>query len=269
MTTVEELGRQLLALEPQKNPARLAFYNFITNFLPAASTFSQDMLDMFYDRALTLNHWQTNKKFLGEALRDDLEKIAQITPLAFQLDQAMHASDLQVVNLERMSDFQALLEKGAKRLEGAGEKVRMFCLKQGHTHTPQEILSVRLLKSGSVIVEIYPSVAVVVDGDLQLVRPHSRLSYTLELDFDPQVDQILATSLMRVARFRNVGAKISGQFIQGVHFARDEWLEKPLHEISELSQAVKRIERFYINPASDPYYQDLYEKVVRQSDHSP
>ncbi len=266
MITVEELGRQLQLLEPQKNPARLAFYNFVRNFLPGSTPFTQEMLDAFYDRALILNHWQTNKKALGETLRDDLAKISAQRSFAFSLDQVLHSCDIQAITFERLSDFQALLDKGSKRLESSGEKVRLFELRQGHTHTPHEVLSVRLTKTGAVIVEIYPNVAMIVDGELQLVRPHSRLTYTLELDFNPQVDQILATSLMRVARFRGTGHKITGQFIQGVHFASSESFDKPLNEIAEVNQAVKRIERFYVNPVSDPYYQDLYEKVVRQSE---
>lgn len=270
MTTVAELAKQIFELDTQKNPARLAFYSYLKSLLPPEKPFTQEMLDAFYDRALTLTHWQTNQKSLGEIVRDDLRKVAKRMTLTFDPEQALHCCDFQVVNLESPRDFQALLDKGAKKHEAAGEKVRLFGLKEDFTHTRQEVLSVRLQKSGSLVIEIYPNVAVIMDGELQLVRPHSRLTYTIGLDFEPAVDQILATSLMRVARFRKSGSKIAGAFVQGISFAQSGSFDKPLDEIPELMRAVKRLERYYVNPASDPYYQDLYEKVVYQSEsHSP
>ena len=270
MMTVGDVAKLIFELEPQKNPARLAFYSYLNSFLPAEIPFTQEMLDTLYDRALTLTHWQINKKALGETIRDDLRAVAKSdtakqNPLAFDPDQALHGCDFQVVSLETPRDFQALLDKEIRKLEESGEKVRLFALKEGFTHTRQEVLSVRLNKSGSLIAEIHPNVAVIVDGELQLVRPHSRLTYTVGLDFEPGVEQIVATSLLRIARFRKSGLNLTGGFVQGINFAQAQTFDKSLDEIPELMRAVKRLERYYVNPASDPYYQNLYEKLKTDS----
>src|ERR1700677_3717688 len=96
---VGELAQQFLSLEPQKNPARLVFYHYLKNMLPLENEFTQDMLDGFYDRALMLNYWQTNKNQLGEALRSDLLAISARRPFSFDPEQVLHPNELQVLTL--------------------------------------------------------------------------------------------------------------------------------------------------------------------------
>src|SRR5579864_3416830 len=97
------------------------------------------MLDGFYDRALMLNHWQTNKNQLGELVRDDLVAIARRRNFAFDPDQVLHPQELQVLTVEHTRDFHALLGKIVKKFEMAGEKVRNFSLPQDQrTHASNE-----------------------------------------------------------------------------------------------------------------------------------
>lgn len=261
--TVGELAHQFLSLEPQKNPARLAFYHYLKNFLNLEVAFTQDLLDAFYDRTLMLQYWQSNRAILGETLRGDLGAIAARKPFAFEPDQVLHADQLQVITLEQARDFHALLAKKLKFYTDGGDKVRTITLeKEFRTYGSQEELVLRLQKSGRFIVEIHTNTAILLDGVPHLVRPHSRLIYSAELDLEPKVDQILATSLLRVVRFEKLGPKLKGAFIQGTGFHRTETFDRPLNETPELFQAMKRIERFYVNPASDPDYQELYEEVL-------
>jgi hypothetical protein len=262
---VGELAQQFLSLEPQKNPARLVFYHYLKNMLPLEVEFTQDMLDGFYDRALMLNYWQTNKNQLGEVLRSDLVAIAARRAFSFDPDQVLHPNELQVINLEHPRDFQALLGKIIKKFEQAGEKVRTFTLPQEQrTHASAEELLVRLQKTGRLIIEVHSNVSILLEGEPHLVRPHCRLVYSPELDFEPQVDQILATSPMRVARFVKVGQKLKGAFVQGTSFNRTEVFDKTLNEMPELFQALKRIERFFVNPVSDPDYHAYYDTMLEE-----
>ncbi len=261
--TVGELAHQFLSLEPQRNPARLAFYHYLKNFLNLDLAFTQDMLDGFYDRTLMLQYWQANRQQLGETLRGDLNAIAARKPFAFEPEQVLHADQLQVVLLEQTRDFHALLAKKIKIYTGAGDKVRTFSLDKEHrTFAAQEELIIRLQKSGRFIAETHSNVAILLEGEPHLVRPHTRLIYSAELDLEPKVDQILATSLMRVARFEKIGPKLRGAFIQGTGFHRTEAFDRPLNDVPELFQAIKRVERFYVNPVSDPDYQELYDEVL-------
>ena len=263
--SVGELAQQFLSFEPQKNPARLVFYNYLKNVLPLQNIFTQDMLDAFYDRTLMLQYWQDNRIPLGETLKADLTAIAARRPLAFEPEQVLHACDLQILTIEQPRDFHALLGKILKKFEQGGDKIRAISLdKAMRSHAAHEELVIRLQKSGRLIVEIYSNTAILLEGEPHLVRPHTRLVYNAELDLEPKVDQILATSLMRVARFERSGNKVTGAFIQGTGFQRTETFEAPLKEVPELFQAVKRVERFYVNPMSDPDYSKIYEEMMTE-----
>ncbi len=262
---VGDLAQQFLSLEPQKNPARLAFYHYLKNLLPLQNVFTQDMLDGFYDRTLMLQYWQSNRIQLGETLRSDLIAIAARRSLSFDPEQVLHACDLQVITLDQPRDFQALLGKIVKKFEQSGDKIRSFSLeKEFRSHAPLEELMIRLQKTGRLIVEAYSNIAILLEGEPHLVRPHTRLIYNAELDLEPKVDQILATSLMRVARFEKWGPRLKGSFVQGTGFHRTESFERPLNEVPELFQAVKRIERFYVNPITDPDYSKIYEEMLNE-----
>jgi len=260
---VGQLAQHLLSLDPQKSPARTAFYHFVKNFLKLEDEFRQDMVDAFYDRALSMQHWQTNKNELGEMIRGDLKAIGARYPLSFDVDQIIHANEMQVVQLEQTRDFAALLSKDVSKMEKNGDKVKSFRLNVEKSNAPYEVMLVRLQASGAVVVEIRQSTALLVDGELHLVRPSSRLVYTSDLDFEPHIDQFLTTSLMRVARFQvnAAGAITGGHFIQGPSFHKTESLAagKKVADFPELLHAIKKLERYYVNPVTDPYYQQMIE----------
>jgi hypothetical protein len=266
MFTVGQLAQNLLSLEPQKSPARLAFYHYVKNFLNLDEEFRQDMVDGFYDRALSLQYWQVNKNALGEMVKADLRAIAARNPFSFDIDQVVHANELQVVQLEQTRDFAALLSREVAKMEKNEEKVKTFRLNAEKNSQVFEVLFVRLQSTGTVIVEIRQNTALMLDGELHLIRPHSRLTYTPELDFEPQIDQVLTTSLMQVARFRVNGLRqtVTGQFMQGPSFHKTESFgtekqERKISDVPELFQAIKKVERYYINPVTDPYYQHMIE----------
>src|SRR6185437_12711104 len=112
--------------------------------------------------------------------------------------------------------------------------------------------------------EVYSNIAILLEGVPNLVRPHTRLQYSAELDFEAEVDQILATSPMRIARFKKTGAKLRGAYVQGTAFNRSEVFEKALNELPELFQALKRIERYFVNPVSDPDYHAYYDQMLEE-----
>src|SRR5690606_29452945 len=115
--------------------------------------FRQEMVDQFYDRALTFQYWQQEKKLLGETIQSDLESIARRYPFGFDLEQIVHSFDIQVVLIEKFREFSLLVEKEAKRLEKQGEMVRNFPLSE------HQILTVRLQKSGLVLADVRSDIA--------------------------------------------------------------------------------------------------------------
>lgn len=263
MITVGQLSTHLQTLEPHKNPARLTFFNFVKLGLPQDIEFKLDHIDLFYDRVLGNQYWQTNKNILGEQLKRDLNELATRVNLPIDFSQIVHANDMQLVNIEYARDFASLLAKQVSKMESAGEKVKSFRLPNERSGQ-QEVLFVRLQKDGSLIVEIRQNTSIVVDGELQLVRPHTRLIYDAELDFEFGVDQVIQISPMRLCYFRltqSDSQKIKGHYVQYPHLQCTETFDKPLREATELFHAIKKIERYFVNPITDPYFQQFFESI--------
>ncbi|MEQ1663771.1 MAG: hypothetical protein ABL927_00175 [Bdellovibrionales bacterium] len=272
MITVEQLAQCFLSIDPQKNSARLAFYHFLKNLLPLNAPFNHEMIDSFYDRALSMQYWQNNKNALGVSIKEDLLAIASRSDLNINLEQVIHSHEMQIIFLEYTRDFAALLAREIIKMEKNHETVKTFQLKPNKNGQPQEVMFVRLQKSKRVIVEVRQNIGFLCEGEVQLVRPHSRLIYTPELDFEPNVDQFLTTSLMRIARFTASGDEgqfLTGSFIQGTNFHRAESFARNLQDIPELFQAIKNVERFFVNPVTDPYYHQMmenFEKTFHEKD---
>lgn len=259
MMNVGQVAQQILALEPQKSTARLAFYHYIKNFYNLDAGFKQEMIDQFYDRALSYQYWQTNKDELGKTIAEDLKVIQTRSKLGFDIEQIIHSHDLQILSLDHARDFLALVNRDLKKYEVPGQHHRLFHLNADQPNSHPEIMILKLLKTGQVNVEIRSNVAALVDGELVLLRPISRLCYTAELDIEPNVDQVLYTSTMRVCRFEVAGHRVKGSFMQGPTFHRAEHFDKPLEKVPELFHAIKKLERFYVNPVTDPYYEQMLQ----------
>lgn len=261
MMTVNQIQQQLQLLDPQKNIARLTFYQYLKNWLPQDAAFKLDDIDRFYDIALSFQYWQVNKNQLGDLIQKDLKSISIQQPLDFDIDQVVHSNKMQVLTLDYPHNFAALLTRDVESLEKAGEKVKSFRLSNDKNPSVQEVLFVRLQKDGSLLVEVRQNIAIIVGSGLQLLRPHTRLVYDRELEFDIHAEQYIHTSNMRLARFKaspQEPAKIHGCYIQAPHFHCTETFDRVLNEVPELFHAIKRIERYYVNPVTDPYFQHFF-----------
>lgn len=264
MITIKQLTEHLRLLDPQKNLGRLTFYQYLKNWLPEDALFTVEHLDIFYDRTLSFQYWRTNKNHLGELIQSDLKSISARQSTGIDIEQIVHSNEMQVVTIDYPRDFAALLAKDVEKMEKSGEKVKSFRLTNDKNTSLHEVLFVRLQKNGSLIVEVRQNIAVLVEAELQLLRPHTRLVYDQELEFDINTDQYIHTSNMRFARFRatyHEPAKINGCYIQAPHFHCTETFDRVLNEINELFHAIKRIERYYVNPITDPYFRQFFKNI--------
>ncbi len=257
MLTVGQVASLILTLEPQKNPARLAFYHFLKNFLNIEAEFSPNHLDAFYDRAMTIQHWQTNRAELAQVLRADLVTLANRHSVGFDISALVHADEVQWVQIEMASDFETLLSREQQALEEKGEVVR---------HIPfenNEVLRLRLNPAAGLVVETKSKTAFIDQAEIRLVRPMTRLVYDGDYELSNQTDQILNISMTRTAVFRITSGKVTGYVIQGHTFAKVENLLGPVQQQWELFQALKKYERHYINPVTDQDYGHLVEQLEK------
>ncbi|NJL26067.1 MAG: hypothetical protein HC902_13475 [Calothrix sp. SM1_5_4] len=111
---------------------------------------------------------------------------------------------------------------------------------------------------------MYPGFAIVWGARLRLMTPTTQLYYTSELELMPHVRQILEGSLMTTHCFNVDMEGVHGLITRGHTFQKFEtFIRAKLTETQDLFLSLKKLERHFINPQSDPYYQDLVSKLER------
>lgn len=249
MTTVTDLAQHLLRLDPQKNVARLALYHFLKNQRNLETPFTAEVLEEFYRRALYFQYWQSQKAELSKTVQQDL--ISYPGPIGFDLDQVTHAGEMQIVAIEQFKDLQAIVEKYLQQQKTAGEKFRLVRLSE------QRIMALHLSAKGDLKVLVFPQLCVIRQGTLIPLAPLTRLYYNAALELEPQREQMLEVSEMVTAHFRLAGQSCDGHFLRGYAFQRAEVFNDLITQAQELFFALKSTERHFINPQSDPFYQEL------------
>ena len=244
-------------LDPYKNPARLAFSQYLSAFTDLESEFTPETLDRFYDRCMTIQHWQLHRKELAHTVREDLAVISKKHYLGLEKLGLLHADEVQWLKLENLSDFEALLSREQAVLELQSEVVKVAPLNE------DEILRMRLLPNHDLIVEVKPRMAFLNQGQLHLLRPTTRLSYDSDYELKSDTLQVVDLSHDRIAVFKVSGLRISGFIVQGPQFVRAENLSGSLKDHWKLVQAIKKLESHFINPTSDSDYLDLVEQLKK------
>lgn len=215
-------------------------------------TLSPALMDRFYRRALQFQYWQTHQEALGQIVEQDLSTLHSEMPLAFQPKEVRHANKMQIVQLQYESDVQRLLHVHLSDVLRAGDRLKILAMGDGRW------MALRLTASGLLEVETYTGWAMIEGADLVPLEPLTKLTYSSQLDLMPQVVQWVETAPLTSARFQIVENGVQGQTIRGYTFQKYEALAGgTLAQHAELFFALKKIERLFVQPESDPFYQEL------------
>ena len=260
MVSIGEVAQHLLNLGPQNNLSRQAFYHFLKNFYPLESAFRQEMIDAFYDRAMTFNFWQNQKEVLGTTLQKDLLHLNTQLAFGFDIRQLVHIHELQWIWIERAEDMQKLLQRELSERKEAGGWSKLIPLEN------QQWLCLLGSADGSLQVEIRNQLVVIEQAELLLTRPITQLHYDAQLELARGFDQILADSALSCLKFQVTDRGFEGVSLQGHSFQKTPFKLQSLGEHPELFYTIKGLERYFIDAQTDPFYQEiaiLLEKALR------
>lgn len=202
-----------------------------------------ETLDSFYDRAMTFRHWREHKQELGQLVGQDLKDIP-----GAELDGALHSHQIQWLEIEQERDFLELIEAENTVLQKRSEEIR--CLKLDEERT----LRIRRSYDGCTRAEVKGRIGFIEGTRIHLTRPLTSLHYTQGLELKEDVDHFIQLSPLRLARFRMKDELIHGQILQGVTFAKVESVNGHPEDYPEVFFALKRLEKLFINPETDPFY---------------
>lgn len=261
MTSLSQFAQYLLKHDLKVNPARATLYNFLKHVMDPTLPFSPAVLQAFYSRVLQFDHWQNDALNLSDTVRADVAAFLKQTATDEEIEawsRLRHPDTLQVVQLKVFQDLVELVENEHSARRKSGDQLKLIRLSE------TQVLVVLLAPNGSLEVKVYPAMAIVWGPQLRLVAPVTHLHYSSDLELMPHVKQTLEGSFLTTHCFHVDMEGVHGLVTRGYTFQKFEtFIRAKLSETQDLFNSLKKLERHFINPQSDPYYQEMVAKLER------
>ncbi|MGE0525797.1 MAG: hypothetical protein AB7G93_17795 [Bdellovibrionales bacterium] len=261
MTSVSQFAQYLLKLDPQRNTARLTLFNFVKHVLDSAVPFTPAVIQNFYARVLQFEHWQSETESLANTVRTDLHAFVRqhLNEEEGEVWQNLrHSDSLQIVHLKLFEDLEELIQSAHVARQKSGHQIK--CVRLSET----QVMALILAPGGGLEVKIYPNMALVWGAALKLAAPITHLHYSADLELLPDIRQVLEGSLLTTHCFHVDMEGVHGLITRGHTFQKFEtFIRAKLSETQDLFYSLKKLERHFINPQSDPFYQDLVGRLER------
>lgn len=261
MTPVSHFAQYLLKLDPKINQARLTLYNFLKHVMEPTLPMSPAVIQAFYARVLQFDHWQSDSQNLSDTVRSDvssyLRQFATETEAA-NWARLRHSDTLQVVQLKVFQDLEELVETEHRSRLKSGDKLKLIRLSE------TQVLALLLSKSGTLEAKVYPSMAIVWGSQLRLVAPVTQLHYSADMELVPHVKQVLEGTFLTTHCFHTDLEGVHGLVTRGATFQKFEtFIRAKMPDTQDLFNSLKKLERHFIDPQSDPHYQEMVSKLER------
>lgn len=261
MASVSQFAQHLLRLDPQRNSARLTMFNYFKHVVDPNSPFTPGVVQQFYSRVMQFDQWQNDAQTLSDTARADLVSFLRGHAQDDEIElwrYLRHPDTMQVVPLKIYQDLEELALTEHEPRQKSGDKVR--CVKISDLQTLVLILS----PTGTLEAKVYPNLAMITGAKLKLVSPVSHLYYTSSLELMPHVRQLLEGSLLTQHCFEVTTEGVQGLITRGATFQKFEtFIRAKLSETQDLFLCLKKVEKHFINPQSDPFYQELVGRLER------
>jgi hypothetical protein len=251
MSHVTTLAQHILTLEPDKDAARLCFYHYLKNLCEAVEPVTSELVNRFFARALTFQHWQQNKLVLFNEVNGILQHFQETTHQLLPLEEVYRPEDLQVVPVESARTLELVVNKYLERHSSPYDQYR--ALTEG-----DRMVSIVLQGDRSLRVNVFPRVLAIREGELVPLTQDFQLHYNSDLQLQALTTQQLEIGPHTSARFRLTPAGIEGVIVRGYTFQKYSTMEGGLlHRYPILFYPLKRLEQFFVNRKSDPMYIEL------------
>lgn len=261
MASVSQFAQYLLRLDPKRNQARTCFHNYLKYFVDPEVPFTPGVVQAFYSRAMQFDQWQTDAQLLSETIRSDISGYLKgsASPEEMALWQHLrHPEALQVVPLRRYSDLEELVKEEHLPRQRSGDQVKSVHVIDG------QCMALILSASGSLEVKSFPPLAMIWGTKLRLMSPISHLHYSSKLELMPHVRQVIEGNLQTTHCFEVTVDRVQGLTTRGPTFKIFEtFICGSISETQSVFLQLKKLEKHFINPQTDPFYQEIVGRLER------
>lgn len=267
-TSVNSLAQHIFTLEPDKDAARLCFYQYLKNLCDATELVTPDLINRFYIRALGFNHWQSNKQQLFNETESILQHYQDSSGRAFHVDQLnggttplLRANDLQVVAVENLRNLELIVQKHLEKNLTPYDQVRVL------READNRVLAITLGGDRGLKVTSFPRALVLQEGELSPLHMDLSIYYTADLQLSPMMIQQLEVGPHATARFHTGVEGLRGNFVRGYTFQKFGSIDGGgLNRYPLLFYPLKRLEQFFVDRKSDPMYLELTSTLEKALD---
>lgn len=255
---VGQLLKFVSDLNPQNTPTRLSFFNFLKGFAQPEDLLTPELIEMFFKYCMDYPHWASNKQQLGHEVQFLLENFNSFYQQKFDLTQIRFPQNMQLIEMEHFSDLLDAVSAHTKTLCGEKDKFRVLPDQNKRT------VVILLREDKSLEVRTYDRKFTIREGRLEPLRKDLVLYYTADLELSPHHLQKIEVAPYITAQFRIANGKMTGTLLRGYVFQKlQELKNEPLHEQTRILFPIKRLEQFFVDRRTDPYYQDLTSQLER------
>lgn len=253
MLKVTELIKHLSIGIQENNPLILAFANFLNNFTDPQELFTETHLESFFSLCMDYAHWQQHRDEFAQTLIPLLHDIVDMESVRWP-------DTLQAFEVQQISDLTEIIENYLNRILQNGEKFRII-LEQD-----KKIYAIILTSEQKIQIRLFDRKVVIRKGQLEPLKKFQVLSYTQKLELEEGQLQCFELAPYVTAQFRLhngvlEGAIHRGYLLQKIH----DLTGMELRHFPKLFYSIKRIEQYFIQRQSDPFYiqtTDRLEKAI-------
>lgn len=258
MLKVGQLLKFVSDLNPQNTPTRLSFFNFLRGFPHPDDVLTPELIEMFFNYCMDYPHWASNKQQLGHEVQFLLENFNGFYQQKFDLNPIRFPQSVQLIEIEHFSDLVDAVGSYLKTQCAEGEKFRIL------PDQNKRAVAIILREDKSLEVRTFDRKFTIRDGLLEPLRKDLVLYYNSDLELSSQHTHKIEVAPYITAQFRVAGDKVTGALLRGYVFQKLlEMKNEPLQEQTRLLFPIKRLEQFFVDRRTDPYYQDLVSQLER------
>lgn len=258
MLKVGQLLKFVSDLNPQNTPTRLSFYNFLRGFPHPDDALSPELIESFFNYCMDYPHWASNKQQLGHEVQFLLENFNSFYQQKFDLSPIRFPQHMQLIEIEHFSDLIDAVSSYVKTICGENDKFRIL------PDQNKRAIAIILRADKGLEVRCYDRKFTIRDGHLEPLRKDLVLYYTPELELSSHHTHKIEVAPYITAQFRILNDKVTGALLRGYVFQKlQEMKNEPLQDQTRLLFPIKRLEQFFVDRRTDPYYNDLVSQLER------
>ncbi|MNJ99823.1 hypothetical protein D3C87_176040 [compost metagenome] len=258
MLKVGQLLKFVSDLNPQNTPTRLSFFNFLRGIPQPEDDLTPELIEMFFSYCMDYPHWASNKVQLSHEVKFLLENFNSFYQKKFDLSPIRFPENMQMIEIEHFADLVDAVSSYLKSICGEKDKFRVL------PDQNKRVVAIILREDKSLEVRSFDRKFTIREGVLEPLRKDLALYYTPELDLSPLHMQKIEVAPYITAQFHVNDGKVTGTLLRGYVYQKLlEVKNTPLQEQPRLLFPIKRLEQFFVDRRTDPYYQDLASELER------